>query len=257
MLETVGKSGSVRSVSRAVSIMKFLASRGESSLTEISDGVDIYKSTAHRLLATLRDEGLIEQDDATSKYALGYGLALLAGAVTSDLDILRCARPVCDRLSEETGETVTVSVLEDGEAVVVHQALSSSSAIGVDWTGTHTSIHATGAGKVFLAFMPEKDLKNILRKPLENFTEHTRVEHEALRRDLDGVRANNYATSLEELETGLNVVAAPIHLMEGTVTAAISVSGPAFRFPKGGVEAAGEEIRRAADDISRCLGFRG
>lgn len=251
------KSGSVRSVNRAVAIMKFLAATGASTLTEISDGVDIYKSTAHRLLATLRDEGLVEQDEATSKYDLGYGLVLLASSVTSDLDVLRCARPICERLSEQTGETVTVSVLEDDEAVVIHQAVSKSSAISVDWTGRYSKIHATGAGKVFLAHMPEERLESILRGALKRSTEHTLVDPALLREDLAGIRERDYATCFEELEIGLNVVSAPVRLSDGPVVTAISVSGPAFRFPAGDVEETGALIRRTAAEISRCLGFRG
>lgn len=257
MLDEANKSSSVRSVNRAVAIMKFLSASGASTLTEIADGVEIYKSTAHRLLATLRDEGLVEQDEATSKYDLGYGLVLLASSVTSDLDILRCARPICERLSEQTGETVTVSVLEDDEAVVIHQAVSKSSAISVDWIGRYTQIHATGAGKVFLAHMPEERLKGILRGPLKRSTEHTLVDPARLREDLAGIRARDYATCFEELEIGLNVVSAPVRLSDGPVTTAISVSGPAFRFPEGDVEEVGALIRQTAAEISRCLGFRG
>src|SRR5215203_5311858 len=102
-------SNSVRSVSRAIAVMKFLSVHGPSSLTEVAKGVDIYKSTAHRLLTTLRDEGLVEQDAATAKYRLGFGLVLPASAVTADLDVLRCARPVCERLSEQTRETVNIA----------------------------------------------------------------------------------------------------------------------------------------------------
>ena len=119
----------VRSVTRAVAIMKFLSAHGGSSLTEVAKGVNIYKSTAHRLLTTLKDEGLIEQDAATAKYRLGFGLAVLASSVTADLDILRCARPVCERLSEQTQETVTISVLEGDDVVSIHQAISRSSAM--------------------------------------------------------------------------------------------------------------------------------
>jgi predicted transcriptional regulator len=123
----------VRSVTRALAIMKFLSAHGGSSLTEVAKGVNIYKSTAHRLLTTLKDEGLIEQDAATAKYRLGFGLTVLASSVTADLDILRCARPVCERLSEQTQETVTISVLEGDDVVSIHQAISRSSAMNVNW----------------------------------------------------------------------------------------------------------------------------
>jgi len=237
--------------------MKFLSVHGGSSLTEVAKGVDIYKSTAHRLLTTLRDEGLVEQDVATARYSLGFGLVVLATSVMADLDILRCSRLVCERLSEQTRETVTISVLEGDEVVSIHQAISRSSAVNVDWTGKRTPIHATAAGKVFLAHMPAEQRRSILQRPLERFTEHTMVDLAVLRDQLHSIRTKDYSYAIEELEIGLNVVGAPIRFSEGPVTAAVTVSGPAFRFPKDSIHETGELTKKAAAEISRCLGFRG
>ena len=213
--------------------MEFLSRRGWSGVTEVSRELEIHKSTAYRLLTTLRDRGLVEQDAATEKYRLGFGLVLLARAVRADLDILGCARPVCERLSERTGETVTIAVLEGDDAVVIHQSISRASALGVDWTGRHTPLHATAAGKIFLAYMPEDQLLRILEGPLERFTENTIVDPASLkghaRKILD---AGHGYTTVEELETGLNAVGAPIRGADGTVVGAVSVSGPAFVCPR-------------------------
>ncbi len=248
---------SVRSVNRAIAVMKFLSVRGPSSLTEVASGVDIYKSTAHRLLATLRGEGLVEQDAATAKYRLGFGLAVLASSVTADLDILRCARPICDRLSKQTRETVTVSVLEDDDVVSIHQAISRSSVVNVDWTGRRMAVHATAAGKIFLAHLPEEQKSRIFERSLERFTEHTIVDPKILRDQLRSIRAKDYAFTCQELEIGLNVVGAPIRFPEGPIKAAVTLSGPAFRFPKDSVHDTGELVKEVAYEISWCLGFRG
>jgi DNA-binding IclR family transcriptional regulator len=196
MCTLVRRSPSVQSVDRAVSVMEFLSRRGWSGVTEVARELDIHKSTAYRLLTTLRDRGLVEQDAATEKYRLGFGLVLLARAVRADLDILRCARPVCERLSERTRETVTIAVLEGDDAVVIHQSISRASALGVDWTGRHTPLHATAAGKIFLAYMPEDQLLRILEGPLERFTDNTIVDPASLtRRETtllkDGLKAIN------------------------------------------------------------------
>src|SRR5919107_2038676 len=92
------RSPSVQSVDRAVTVMEFLARRGWSGVTEVSRELDIHKSTAYRLLTTLRDRGLVEQDAGTEKYRLGFGMVMLASSVTADLDIARCSPPVCDWL---------------------------------------------------------------------------------------------------------------------------------------------------------------
>lgn len=236
--------------------MEFLSRRGWSGVTEIANELDIHKSTAYRLLTTLRDRGLVEQDAATEKYRLGFGLVLLASSVTAELDLMRCARSVCERLSDETGETVTLAVLEDDDAVVVHQSISRSSALNVDWTGRHTPLHATAAGKLFLLNMPEDQRRRILKRPLERYTERTIVDPAELERQLAEAEERGYAYTVEELEVGLSAVGAPIRYSDGRVVAAVSVSGPAFRLPEEQLPGLGERLKRAADEISHCLGFR-
>jgi DNA-binding IclR family transcriptional regulator len=250
------KSGSLQSVDRAISVMEMLSRRGWSGVTEVANELDIHKSTAYRLLTTLRDRGLVEQDAATEKYRLGFGLVLLASSVRADLDILRCARPVCESLSGRTGETVTVTVLEGDDAVIIHQSVSQASALSVDWTGHHTPLHATAAGKLFLLHMPEEQRLRVLEGRLERFAENTIVEPSKLEANLQEIGVQGYSYTLEELEAGLNAVGAPIQDAEGAVVGTVSVSGPAFRLPPGDIPKVGELVKDAAAEISRCLGFR-
>jgi len=257
MEATNRRSTFVQSVDRAVSVMEFLSRRGWAGVTEVANELDIHKSTAYRLLTTLRDRGLVEQDAATEKYRLGFGLVLLASTVTADLDVLRCARPVCERLSEQTQETVTVAVLEDDDAVVIHQNISRSSALNVDWTGRHTPLHATAAGKVFLGYMPDDQRRRILRRRLERFTEDTIVEPAVLSEQLEKIHSDGYGYTIEELEVGLNAVGAPLRSAGGAVVGAVSVSGPVFRLPVDSIPGVGELVKEAAAEISRCLGFSG
>lgn len=257
MSAVVRRSSSVQSVDRAVTVLEFLARRGWSGVTELSRELDIHKSTAYRLLTTLRDRGLVEQDAGTEKYRLGFGLVLLARTVSADLDILRCARGVCDSLSERTKETVTIAVLEGDDAVVIHQSLSRASALNVDWTGRHTPLHATAAGKIFLLYMPEDQLLRVLEGPLERFTEHTIVDSEDLQDHVGEIREVGYGYTLEELETGLNAVGAPVRSSDGALVGAVSISGPAFRLSRQDLPEVGDLCREAAAEISRCLGFQG
>jgi DNA-binding IclR family transcriptional regulator len=80
--EVERRSSSVQSVDRAISVMELLARRGSSGVTEVANEIGIHKSTAYRLLTTLRNRGLVEQDAVTEKYRLGFGLVLLASTVT-------------------------------------------------------------------------------------------------------------------------------------------------------------------------------
>ena len=246
----------MQSVDRAVTLMELLSRRGWSGVTEVAKELEINKSTAYRLLTTLRDRGLVEQDAATEKYRLGFGLVMLASSVTADLDVARCSRPVCDRLAEQTRETVTVAVLEGDDAIIIHQSTSGFSALSVDWSGRHTPLHATAAGKIFLNNMPESQRRRLLNRPLPSYTEKTVTDPESLMKEARGSQEDGYRHTEGELEAGLSAVAAPIRGADGSVVAAVSVSGPAFRLPKESIPEVGELAREAAAEISRCLGYR-
>lgn len=257
VMETVKRRNAfVQSVDRAITVMEFLSRRGWSGVTEVANELDIHKSTAYRLLTTLRDRGLVEQDATSEKYRLGFGLVALASSVTADLDVARCSRPVCDRLAERTGETVTVAVLEGDDGIILHQSNSGSSALSVSWEGRHTPLHATAAGKIFLSYMPEDQRRRLLRKPLERYTESTLARPADLQEELRASTDRGYWSTVEELEDGLNAIAAPIRCAEGAVVAAVSVSGPAFRLPEESLDEVGGLTTEAAAEISHCLGFR-
>jgi DNA-binding IclR family transcriptional regulator len=254
---TKRKNNFVQSVDRSITVMELLSRRGWSGVTEVANELGINKSTAYRLLTTLRDRGLVEQDATTEKYRLGFGLVMLASSVTADLDVARCSRPVCDSLAERTRETVTVAVLEGDDAVILYQSNSRSSALSVDWSGMHTPLHATAAGKIFLHYVPEDQRRRILKRSLERYTENTIVDPKALREELQRDHGRDYWYTIEELEVGLNAIAAPVRCADGVVIAAVSVSGPAFRLHPDSFQETGALCVRAAEEISRCLGFQG
>src|SRR3712207_1633585 len=203
METTKRRNNFVQSVDRAITVMELLSRRGGSGVTEAAKELEINKSTAYRLLTTLRDRGLVAQDAATEKYRLGFGLLTLASSVTADLDVARCSRPVCDWLAERTRETVTVAVLEKDDAVILYQSNSRSSALSVDWSGMHTPLHATAAGKIFLRYMPEDQRRRLLKRSLQRYTENTIVDPKALREELQRDHGRDYWYTIEELEVGL------------------------------------------------------
>ena len=255
-VEESQRSNSIQSVDRAISVMEFLSSREWAGVTEVAAEMDIHKSTAYRLLTTLRDRGLVDQDAATEKYRLGFGLVLLARSVTAQLDLMRCARPICEQLSQSTEETVTLAVLEEEESVVIHQSLSRSSVLSVDWNGQHNPLHATASGKVLLGSMNRRQRRRALKDTMELFTERTLVEMADIEENLAGIERTGYSTTIEELEVGLNAVAAPIRYADGRIVAAVSLSGPAFRLPEETIEESAAKIKAAAAEISHCLGYR-
>src|SRR5438045_4647190 len=218
--------GLIRSVDRAVAILDVLAVGGGKAGSEVALELGVHRSTALRLLATLERHGLVERDQRTAKYRLGGRLVQLASAVRGEADLRLVARPVCEALARSVGETVTLDVLDGDEIVPVEQATGSTSVVSVNWLGTRSPAHCAASGKVILAFGPEEVRVRFLARPLERRTPHTLAGRAELEAQLAQVREAGFARTFEELEVGLNAVAAAVRNSGGEVIAAVDVSGP-------------------------------
>lgn len=247
--------GGVQSVDRAITIMEILTQRGEAGVTEIAAEIEVHKSTAFRLLGALEARDLVEQTEDRGKYRLGFGVVRLASSVSSRMDISRESRPVCQRLAEEIGETVNVAVLRSHYAVNVDQVRGTSLITAYNWVGHLTPLHATSSGKVLLSHLDSRRRAELLRATgLEGFTPNTVTTVEALEHDLRAIREQGYAICVEEYEIGLNAMAAPVRSLGGEVVAAVSASGPAYRFSERRIRELTPVLVEGAAEISHRLG---
>lgn len=246
----------MQSVDRAISVLEILARRGEAGVSEVAAEIDVHKSTAFRLLGALEGRGLVEQAEDRGKYRLGFGLIPLAGAVSDRLDVTRQGRAVCTRLASEMGETINLAILQEHWAVNVDQALGPSTVSTHNWIGRLTPLHCTSSGKILLAHLPaERRAELLAASGMERLTERTVTLAPTLDAELAKVRAAGYAVALQEYETGLNAVAAPVHDRSGSVVAALSVSGPTYRLDEDRLATLTAPLVRGAHEISRRMGW--
>ncbi|WP_420718671.1 IclR family transcriptional regulator [Streptomyces sp. NRRL S-813] len=248
----------VQSVDRAVSVLEILAQRGEAGVSEVAAEIDVHKSTAFRLLGALEARGLVEQATERGKYRLGFGIVRLAGAVTGRLDITQQGREVCERLSEEIGETVNIAVLQEHYAVNLYQVRGPGAVGTHNWVGQLTPVHATSSGKILLAHLRAEERDEVLAASgLQKHTPHTLTSRRKLEKDLAEARERGYAVTLEELEIGLHAMAAPIRSHHGEVVAALSSSGPAYRFTEERIHELAPLLIKGAQEISHRMGYAG
>jgi DNA-binding IclR family transcriptional regulator len=249
------REGAVQSVHRAMNILELLAQRGASGVTEIAAHLGVHKTTAFRLISVLEGHQLVEQVADRGKYHLGLGIIRLAGATAGQLDLTRESKQVCERLASELGETVNVAVLEESWVINISQARSPAAIASHNWEGRLTPPHATSNGKVLLAFRADGAVDRFLARPLQRYTSRTVTSADTFRAQLEAIREQGYGTAVEELEIGLNAVAAPIRAADGDVIAAISVSGPSYRLDEERLRKAAVPVMAAAAEISQRLGY--
>lgn len=244
----------VQSVDRAITVLEILAKRGVAGVTEIALELGVHKSTASRLVAVLEGRGLVEQLTDRGKYRLGFGIVRLAGALTVQRDLAHESRKACEALAADIGETVNVAILDGNRVINVNEVRGPAAIAMHNWVGQSTPPHATSSGKVLLAFAGPADLRALLGEPLQRYTDRTVVDLATLERELDVVRGQGWAATVEEYEVGLNALAAPVRNHEDAVVAAVSVSGPSYRLTVELLPQVAERVVSAARDLSRRLG---
>ena len=242
----------VAAVERALTVLDALAEGGgEAGTLELARRTGVNASTVSRLLATLADAGLVEGVAATGRYRLGVRLVQLANAALAGLDARRLGRPLLERLVEATGETATLSLPGDRDAVTVDFVRSPASVQGVAELGRPSVGHATAAGKVLLAFGGG----TLPPGPLRAYTGRTVTDREALSAELERVRRRGWAQAVGEREPDLSALAAPAFGAGGELAAIVGLQGPSSRLDAAALRAAREPLLAAARELSRALGW--
>ncbi|WP_029088266.1 IclR family transcriptional regulator [Brevibacterium album] len=241
----------IQSVDRALEALEVLAG-GAAGVGEVAERLDVHKSTASRLLASLAAHGLVEQQEAGGAYRLGFGLVRLASAVTSRLDFSQIAQKLCDRVAAELSLTSNVAVLDDVYAVNVSQAVGAGLMAPRHYVGLRTPGHATSSGKLLLAHDAAAS-RAALAGELESHTERTLTDAGDLRAELALVRDQGWAASNEEWEQHITAVAVPLRLPTGAVEAALTVTGPAHSLPAGSFAEAAARMRVLAAASGRWV----
>ncbi|MGH3098557.1 MAG: IclR family transcriptional regulator [Streptosporangiales bacterium] len=245
------------SVRRALRILGMLAETGSHSegvsLAELADGLAMNKSTVLRLVRPLMDEHLLARS-ADGRYRLGVQALVLGQAYLEGLDLRETAHDELSRLvavSEETGHLV---IYDRPDVVYVDKLDSPNTVRMVSRIGARMPAYCTAVGKVFLAHAAADEVDAVVAAGMPARTPSTLTTKARLASELTRVRDAGYAIDDEENEQGIRCVAAPIRDHLGSVTSAISVSGPAMRMTTAKLAELAPTVVEAGDRISRRLG---
>jgi DNA-binding IclR family transcriptional regulator len=211
------------------------------------------KSQVSRALKTLAESGLVDRDPSTRHYRLGWRFFALA-ARAGEQRLLSVAPPLLERLMKSLGETVHLSVLQGVEVLTVLSKSPPHAVKAVGWSGRTVPVYCTSSGRALL-FDHDHDAISELLSGVE-FRElgpdTVRDVGELYERVVAGC-ARGYALVDEEFEFGLVGAAAAVRDFRGQIVAALNVSAPKFRLGER-LEVAGQEVKRAADELSALLG---
>lgn len=248
----------VQSLKRAIALLKAIDdARRPLTLHELAERTELVKSTVHRLLATLREEDLVEQLP-DGRYSLGLHLFEMGCSAGYMRDIVFIARPYMQAVWKQTNESVSLALLSHGEAIVLSLIESTNAFRVVARTGSRLPAHCTVQGKIMLAHMTRAEVKRILREHgMQAYATNTYRSYEELEPELRRIREQGYAVDNSEYHAGLCSVAAPIYEENGTCAYSFSIVSMLHHTDSPEFLRARNLALIAARDISFALGYRG
>jgi DNA-binding IclR family transcriptional regulator len=247
----------VQAVDRTLAILDALGKVGTPmTLTALSAELRLNISTVHRLLSTLIVWGFVEQERETGKYKLGIKAFEIGNAVFKNLDLFKVAKPILKELVEKFNETVNLAVLDGREVVYINQVESKNMIKMLAKPGSRGPAYCTGSGKVLLSKLSNKEIDRIFAKyNFARFTENTVGSIDELKTVLEEVRQRGYAIDREEIEVGVRCAAVPVYNLNGSLIAALSLSGPGSRLSyEYLIETVVPDLMVSAKKISKNLG---
>ncbi|BCV26011.1 IclR family transcriptional regulator [Gelria sp. Kuro-4] len=242
-------------IRRALRVLcAFSLEEPEVGVSELARKVDLPKSTVHRLLQVLEEEGFVCQDLKTSKYRLSVRLFHLGAVARSTMNLERVAQPEMERLRDACGETVNLYVLDGIERVCIQKVEAPHLVRQVVHLGQKIPAYCGAAGKALLAWQEAPFVEKVINATkLKPLTANTISDPDAFRAELAKIRELGYAVSRGERDAEVMAIAAPIFNQEGKVIASLGLSGPASRFSV--TAEAIRQVVKASSEISYHLGY--
>lgn len=242
-----------RAARRVLELIETVAASDRAlNLSELAHNLELPKSTAHALVHTLTADGFLERN-GDARYTLGPRLLRLLGGLPHQFELPRIARPVMQELVDEVGETALVGVSRRRQILYVEQVEAPHPIRYVAPLGEPRPLHCTSVGKLFLAYMPEGELREFVSAtPLEAFTAYTKTDIGEVLAEARTIRDHGYSLNREESIPGVTALAAGIRERgqdDAPLFAGLSVVGPSERMaPK--LHRAKELVPKAATSIA-------
>lgn len=243
-----------QSVDRALTVLWILNGLQCATVTEIAAELGVHKSTASRLLAVLERHRLVVRQPGSMAYELGHGILQLASTVGSQNDLTRSAQLLVEMVAEHFTLTANVAIRDEIFAVNIAQSAPSGKFFTPrQYVGRRTPGHATSSGKVLLAFADQTVQDQVFTTELESFTEHTLTDPARLAQEFAEVRRRGWAVSNNEWDADMTAIAVPLLGLNGTVIAAVTITGFTHDLPPASFEARAQELQTLVNRHGRLL----
>jgi DNA-binding IclR family transcriptional regulator len=245
------------SVARMAAALGVVADRGWISAADLAAALEVDRSTGWRLARSLQSVGWLHHDPVSGRYRLGLPLFELGTRVLDTVDLRDEARLVMTELVASTGESVDLAI-RDGDSVVFIDKIDGTHEVrAFTRSGQRARLHATAAGKVFLAAISADELAGYLRRPLPAATPLTVTDPAALARIVEETRERGWAINRGELFPEAGALAVPVLDGAGACVAALGLNVPLSRLDDARIEALVADLQAATARLSPTIALPG
>jgi len=244
------QTGNVRAVERAIEILEAFSKKSSMSVLEIQKIVGLSRPTLYRILETLASKGFIRAHGTPQRFSLDYAVGRLAQSWLAGLDVVAAARPMLERLHEESQETVVLMMLRHQQSVCVLE-LPSPHVLGISrGIGPMGHLSRGASGKAILAFLDDEARDAILKTLPKD------IDKRRLLADLADIRRDGFRISRGEVFAGAVAIAAPYFDHTHSVAGSVAVAAPEVRVTDDWVARMTKRIARSAAELSAVLGCK-
>jgi len=251
----------IQTVTNALRVLDAFHEADDFGVTELASRLHLHKNNVFRLLATLEQQGYVEQLKPSDRYRLGVRSFELGQAFFRGRSLHIHAHRYLEEVVAETGESAQLAIMRESAVVYIDGVMSDHLIATGPLTGRRLSIHSTAAGKILLGCGPDEvreefDRNIVAKVGLEAHTPNTITDPHKFFEHIRSARVAGFALEIEESVVGLCCAAAPVYDSKGTVVAAISVAGPVFRIGEDDLLGRiSRSVMGAAERLSRDLGY--
>jgi IclR family transcriptional regulator, KDG regulon repressor len=247
----------VRTLVRAFAILEqFSLRRPELSLSEVSEVAALSKSTAHRLLGTLEQLGLVSSSQESGYYRLGLKAFLIGDIAAGTMPLLKEADPLLAVLTNKTDESSFLLVPDNDKALCLRRLDGERpSRLLITDVGVRSAFNCGSAQRVLLAYLPEEHWDEVVTRHVHPVTQYSLVTRDDLERDRSDIRKRGYCIAREDVVLQVWGLGVPVHDASGTVIAAISISGTVNHFSAERLPTLVRTVLDTGEELSQRLGF--
>ncbi|MCX8022831.1 MAG: IclR family transcriptional regulator [Syntrophorhabdaceae bacterium] len=249
--------GNIKVIEKVISILDLYTFKENSfSFAEIKKKTGLPKTTLFRILKSLEKAGLLRYDEIQNKYSLGLRLFELGGIVYSSLSIRKAAARYMDALSSSLKATILLGVIKDDHLLYIDKREGDSIIRVTSHSGLKRPPYYGMLGMTLVAYMDDEERRRLFKLfPPTKITEKTVTDIEEILKRLDETRRCGYYIEVDEIIEGLTGIGVPIVDFSGKVVAAIGATQPGFQIKEGSVVKIIDELKEAAQAISKELGY--